>query len=92
MQRIAENGEEDNKEDDLNEEEQEEPETETLKYANRSGSYALCSKAGIGKFKLILFSLYLLDFRKKIVFLSNEILHISCHVKKLTPWPNHFLN
>ncbi|KAI4456284.1 transcription elongation factor spt6 [Holotrichia oblita] len=29
-------------------EEEDEPEPETLKYANRSGSYALCSRAGIG--------------------------------------------
>lgn len=29
------------------EEEQDEPEPETLKYANRSGSYSLCAKAGI---------------------------------------------
>lgn len=27
-----------------------EPEPETLKYANRSGSYALCAKAGIGNY------------------------------------------
>lgn len=30
-------------------EEEDEPEPETLKYANRSGSYALCARAGIGK-------------------------------------------
>lgn len=30
--------------------EDDEPETETLKYANRSGSYSLCSRAGLGMF------------------------------------------
>jgi transcription elongation factor SPT6 len=33
--------------DELEEEQDDEPEPETLKYANRSGSYALCTKAGL---------------------------------------------
>lgn len=36
--------------EEIEEIEDDEPETETLKYANRSGSYALCTRAGLGLF------------------------------------------
>lgn len=35
--------------DEVEEIDDDEPEPETLKYANRSGSYALCTRAGIGE-------------------------------------------
>lgn len=34
--------------DEVEEIDDDEPEPETLKYANRSGSYALCTRAGLG--------------------------------------------
>lgn len=34
--------------EEIEEIDDDEPEPETLKYANRSGSYALCTRAGLG--------------------------------------------
>lgn len=48
LRRLAESDGVEILEEEEEEEEEKEPEPETLKYANRSGSYALCQKAGIG--------------------------------------------
>lgn len=48
MKLIAESEEGADIPEEIEEIEDDEPETETLKYANRSGSYSLCSRAGLG--------------------------------------------
>lgn len=35
--------------EEIDEIEEDEPEAETIKYANRSGSYSLCNRAGLGE-------------------------------------------
>lgn len=37
--------------EEVEDDEEDEPEPETLKYANRSGSYALCTRANLGNFE-----------------------------------------
>lgn len=49
MKLIAESEEGADIPDEVEEIEEDEPEAETIKYANRSGSYSLCSRAGLGK-------------------------------------------
>lgn len=49
MKLIAESEEGADIPEDVEEIEDDEPEAESLKYANRSGSYSLCSRAGLGE-------------------------------------------
>lgn len=53
--------------EEVEEIEDDEPETETLKYANRSGSYFLCSRAGLGLF----------ISRKELFFINCRLFHRS---------------
>lgn len=47
-----------------------EPEVEVLKYANRSGSYALCTRAGLGKLLRNIFHL----FSFCIIYLISKVI------------------
>lgn len=49
LERLANNEDEERLPEEI-EDDDDDPEPETLKYANRSGSYLLCVKSGIGKF------------------------------------------
>lgn len=48
LQKIAENEDGADIPDDIDDEDLDDPEPETIKYPNRSGSYSLCVKAGLG--------------------------------------------
>lgn len=52
LQKLAESEEGAEIPEEVEDVDDDEPEPETLKYANRSGSYSLCAKAGIGNILL----------------------------------------